>query len=74
MKLIAFGMNSITYALAKHLTDLLKTLVGTSKTHIQNSKDLVDKLVEVEIEEGKVLTSFDVTAMFTSGGDGGEEG
>ena len=36
-----------------------------SKTHIQNSKDLVDKLVEVEIE-GEVRRSFDVTAPFTS--------
>ena len=37
-----------------------------TKTHIHNSKDLVDKLVEVEIEEGEVLTYFDVPALFIS--------
>ena len=66
MRPIVSSINSITYALARHLTDLLKPLVEESKTHIQNAKDLVDKLLEVEIEEGEVLTSFDVTALFTS--------
>ena len=51
--------------MARHLADLLKkTLVRKSKTHIQNLKDYIEKLVEVEIEE--VLTSFDVMALFTS--------
>ena len=65
MRPMVFGINCITYSLAIHLVDMLKPLVGKSKTDIQNSKDLVDKLVEVEIE-GDILTSFDVTALFTS--------
>ena len=43
----------------------MELLVGKSMTHIQNSKDLVDKLAEVATE-GEVLTSFDVTALFNS--------
>ena len=50
----------------RHLTDLLKHLVGKKSTHIQNSKDLVDKLEHIELEEGEILTSFDVIALFTS--------
>ena len=66
MRPIVSGINSINYALARHLADLLKPLVGTSIRHIQNSKHLVEKLSKVQIEEGEVLTSFDVTALFTS--------
>ena len=46
--------------------DLLKPFVWKFNRHIQNSKDLVEKLVEIEIEEGEVITSLSVTALFTS--------
>ena len=49
MKLIFSGINSITYHLARHLADLLKPLVGKKSTHIQNSKDQVDKLELIEV-------------------------
>ena len=45
---------------------MLKPLVGNSAHHIENSKDLVQKLEEIVVEEGEILTSFDVTALFTS--------
>ena len=63
LKMIVFDIKSITYSLARHLANLLKPLVRKSKIHIQNSKHLSEKLVEVEIEEGEVLTSFDVIAL-----------
>ena len=66
MRPIVPGINSITYHLARHLADLLKLLVGKKRTHIQNSKDHVDKLDLIELEEGEVLTLFDVTILFTS--------
>ena len=40
--------------------------MGETKRHIQHSYDLVGKVEEIEIEEVKVITSFDVTALFTS--------
>ena len=67
MKPIVSGIRSITYSLVRYLADLLKPLVGKTKRHIQNSKDLVDKLQEIVIiEEGEVINSFDITALFTS--------
>ncbi|XP_078682439.1 uncharacterized protein LOC144916914 [Branchiostoma floridae x Branchiostoma belcheri] len=66
MRPIVSGINSITYHLARHLADLLKPLVGQSEEHIKNSLDLVTKIREVTLEDGEVLTSFDVTALFTS--------
>ena len=42
MRPIASGINSITYHLARLLTDILKPLVGKKSTHTQNSKHLVD--------------------------------
>ncbi|XP_078698375.1 uncharacterized protein LOC144925943 [Branchiostoma floridae x Branchiostoma belcheri] len=63
---IVSGINSITYHLARHLADLLKPLVGQTAEHINNSKDLVTKIQQVKLEDGDVLTSFDVKALFTS--------
>ena len=37
-----------------------------SDHHIENSKHRVEKLEKLELEDGEVLTSFDVTALFTS--------
>ena len=60
------GINSITYNLARHVADLLKPLVRKSKRDIENAKFLVEKLELIEVDEGEVLTSFDVTSLFTS--------
>ena len=66
MQPIASGSGSITYSLASYLVDLLKACVGKSKNHIQNLKYLVELLKHIEVEEGEVITSFDVTCLFTS--------
>ena len=56
------GNNSLTYGLTKHLTKL----IGKTKQHIKNFKALVNMLKNVKVEEGEVLTSFDVLVLFTS--------
>ena len=66
MRPIVSGINSITYHLARHLADLLKPLLGKSKHHPNNSKDLAQKLTSLELDDREVLISFDVTALFTS--------
>ena len=43
-----------------------ETVSMKTKRHLQNSKDLVEKLEEIEINDGEVITSFDVTILFTS--------
>ena len=51
--------------LARHLADILKPLLCKKSTHIQNSKDLGDKLEHIELEErgGGVLSLFDDTGV-----------
>ena len=44
----------------------MKPLVGKSERHLNNSKDLVKKIQEIQLEYDEVLTSFDVSAWFTS--------
>ena len=60
------GINSIICNLARHLAVLMKPLVGQNHTHIENSKDLEDKIEQVTLDNGEVLTSFDVSVLFTS--------
>ena len=62
MRSIVLGFNSATKHLAKHLEDIGRKI----STHIQNSTDLVDTLEQIELEDGEVLTLFDITALFTS--------
>ena len=66
MQPIVSSIRSITYSLARYLADLLRPLVGKSKRHIQNLNDVLEKLKDIEIDEGEVITSFVVIALFTS--------
>ena len=66
MRPIISGIESIIYSLARYLADLLKLLVRKTKRHMQNPKGLMEKWEEIEIEVGEVITSFNVTALFTS--------
>lgn len=59
----AFG--SPTHALARHLADILKTMVGKTDHHIINSSHFIDKLKDLRVDERDILVSFDVTSLFT---------
>ena len=37
-----------------------------SPNHIQNTKDFVEKVKNIVLGEGESITSYDVTALFTS--------
>ena len=50
------GINSIMYAITTHLEELLEPLIGKRNHHINNSKQLVEKLQETVLEDGEVLT------------------
>ncbi|XP_072028106.1 uncharacterized protein [Amphiura filiformis] len=63
---IVSSIGSVCYSLARFLADLLSPLVGNSPHHIQNSQDFVSKLQTLKLDEAEVLTSYDVTALFTS--------
>ena len=45
---------TISYDVAKFTAEIISPLVGQSGHHPQNSKDLVDKLKNFQLESGKV--------------------
>ena len=60
----ASGMS--TYNLAKYLTKILKVYIGHTSSFVKDSKDLMDKLKSIKLQDDKELVSFDVSALFTS--------
>ena len=54
------------YNLARFISDLLSPLVGKSPHHIQNSQDFVASIKDLKLDDNEILTSYDVTALFTS--------
>ena len=57
---------SITYNAARYLADVLAPLQGNTIHSVNNTKDLVDALQDLQIPPGRKLVSFDVSALFTS--------
>ena len=52
--------------MAKVIAKVLKSLVGKLPHHIQSTRDFVNKVREVTLLPGECLSSYDVTALFTS--------
>ena len=63
---IVSSIGSVCYNLARFVSDLLSPLVGKSPHHIQNSQDFVAQIKDLKLDEEEILTSYDVTALFTS--------
>ena len=63
---IVSSRGSVTYEVAKVLTKILKPLVGRSPYNIHNTQDFVEQTIKVTFLHGEYLSSFDVTALFTS--------
>ena len=56
----------VTYGVAKELTKILKTLVGKSPHHINNTHDVVEQVKQFTLAAGECLSSYDVSSLFTS--------
>ena len=56
----------VTYGTAKVLKKVFKPLVGKSPHHIQSTSDFVNKAKGIILQLGECLTSYDVSALFTS--------
>ena len=63
---IVLSIGSVTYSVAKELAKIIKPLVGTTKHHVNNTKEFADEIKKTKLEEGECITSYDVTALFTS--------
>lgn len=66
MRSIVDYTGSIGYNNPRALADVLTSLVGKTKHHVENSKHLADDLVQVYIEEGEIFNFHDVVLLFTN--------
>ena len=63
---IVSSCGSVTYGVAKELAKILKPLVGKSPHHINSTQDFVEQGKQFKLEPGECLSSYDVSALFTS--------
>ena len=52
--------------MAKELAKILKPLVGKSPHHINSTEDFVEQVKHITLAPGECLSSYDVSALFTS--------
>ena len=52
--------------MAKELAKILKPLVGKSPHHINSLQDFVEQVKHITLAPGECLSSYDVSALFTS--------
>ena len=57
---------SVTYGMAKELAKILKPLVGKSPHHVNSTQDFVEQVKHITLAPGECLSSYDVSALFTS--------
>ena len=50
----------------RSLPKSLKPLVGTSPQHINSTQDFLEQVKQIKLEPGDCLSSYDVSALFTS--------
>ena len=63
---IVSSCGSVTYGVAKELANILNPLVGKSPHHITSTQDFVEQAKQIILEPGDCLSSYDVSALFTS--------
>ena len=66
LRCIESSCGSVTYSVAKELAKILKPLVGKSQHHITSTQDFVEQARQIKLEPGECLSSYDVSALFTS--------
>ena len=66
LKPIVSSCGSVTYGVAKELAKIRKPLVGKSPHHITSTQDFVEQAKQIKLEPGECLSSYDVSALFTS--------
>ena len=49
---IVSSRDSVTYRVAKELAIILQALVGRSKQHIQNTQNLIEKIKDIDYNQG----------------------
>ena len=60
------SIGSVTYGVAKELSRIIKPLVESTEHHVNNSKEFIEEIKKIKLEEWECITSYDVSALFTS--------
>ena len=63
---VVSSCGSITYGVAMELVKILKPLVGKSQHNINSTQDFVEQVKHITLAPGGCLSSYDVSALFTS--------
>ena len=63
---IVSSCGSATYGVAKILAKIRKPLVGKSPHHISSTQDFVEQVKHITLAPWEYLSSYDVSALFTS--------
>ena len=63
---IVSSCGSVPYGVANELAKILKPLVGKSSHHTTSTQDFVEQARHIKLEPGECLSSYDVSALFTS--------
>ena len=63
---IVSSIVTVTYQTSKELARNLKILVGTSPHHVQNSRDFMQQIKGIHLNQSQCMMSYDVKALFTS--------
>ena len=66
LRSIVSSCGSVTYGVAKELAKILKPLVGQSPHHINSTQDFVEQVKHITLGPGECLSSYEVSALFTS--------
>ena len=61
-----YSCGSVTYGKAKELAKILKPLVGKSPHHINSTQDFLEQVKHITLAPGECLSSYYVSALFTS--------
>ena len=63
---IVSTVGSATYKIAKRLNTILAPYARQADSHVTNTRDFVEKIEDIEIEDDEVMVSYDVKSLFTS--------
>ena len=66
LRAIVSSRGSIAYGTAKELARILKPLAGKSLYNVQNTKDFVQQLKNINLQPQECIISYDIKAIFTS--------
>ena len=66
LRSILSSCGSVTYGVAKELSQILKPLVDKSPHHISSTHDFFEQAKHINLAPEECLSSYDVSTLFTS--------